>query len=86
MNLLKTKKSQQRTIKKTHKSGTYKYNVEFSNNEFSKSEFHSTPLTDINFRSSNLNKLKLDISNLKGIIVNEIQALILLEVLGVRVK
>lgn len=83
MNLLKKKKITTKNYQKKHKSGTYKYNVEFSNNDFSKSEFHSTPLTDINFRSSNLNELKLDISNLEGIIVNEIQVLIPLEVLGI---
>ena len=61
-------------------------NVNFKNADFSNSQFFRTKLTGIDFSGSNISGIVVGIEDLKGAIVNELQALELANLLGIKIK
>lgn len=54
--------------------------------DFQFCEFYETPLADIDFTTSNINGIAVQPVNLKGMVINAMQAVALIEVFGIVVK
>lgn len=60
--------------------------VEISKCDFSRAEFNDTKLNRLDFSTSNISEVIFDINHIRGIILNEEQALACAKLLGIVVK
>ena len=60
--------------------------VEISRCDFSRAEFNDTKLNELDFSTSNISEVIFDINHIRGIILNEEQALACAKLLGIVVK
>ncbi len=60
--------------------------ITFESCDLTNSEFYNTIMRDIDFTTSTITNIKININNLKGLIVNYEQALVLSLLLGIKIK
>ena len=60
--------------------------VEFDNINFTGSEFNNTSLKDIDLSNSNINNLRINLYDLRGVIIDSYQSMELIGLLGVKIK
>lgn len=61
-------------------------NIKLEDNDFLNSQFFKTNLSNIDFTTCNIEGIIVDIKDVKGMIVNEIQAISLAKLLGIIIK
>ena len=61
-------------------------NVIFKNSDFEKTEFLNTKLKGIDFSSCNINDISIGPNDIKGTIVSQEQALVLISLFGIIIK
>lgn len=61
-------------------------NLELDDCDFSRAEFYDTKLDGLDFSTSDITDITLDINRMKGIILNEEQALACAKLLGIKIK
>lgn len=77
----------QDTVVKDGRFVSVKFNdINFNNVDFSNSEFLNTKLQGIDFSNCNINNISVSSNDIKGIIVNETQAIMLVSLLGIIIK
>ena len=54
--------------------------------DFSKSSFDKCNMTDFDFSSSRIDNIRIDYYSLKGVILNQVQSLSVVKLLGVKIK
>lgn len=61
-------------------------NIILNSIDFTNSEILNTPLKDIDLSNTNLLNLNTDLYSIKGMIINQYQAMDLIQILGVKIK
>lgn len=61
-------------------------NILLNNIDFTNSEILNTPLKDIDLSNTNLFNLNTDLYSIKGMFINQYQAMDLIQILGVKIK